>query len=204
MFTTSSGRHSGRLEILPAPRPRSREPSKSIPKLREGYYALGTTLKQRAAMSRKPPAAAPSAADDLYKRGQAAAAQGDLDAARELLGNALKRDEKHAGAHTLLGFTLVQEVLDQHCLVGVHINPESRVKAMQGPAPAALVQNGWRVFLVKVHNEAGVTAELVGREPERRAGLQAVDEQPRAEAERSRLGESPSAGWTWRCSATGR
>ena len=55
------------------------------PELREGYYALGTTLKQRAAMSRKPPAAAPSAADDLYKRGQAAAAQGDLDAARELL-----------------------------------------------------------------------------------------------------------------------
>src|SRR4051812_6105664 len=36
---------------------------------------------------------------------------------------------------------------------------------MQGPAPAALVQNGWRVFLVKVHNEAGVTAELVAESP---------------------------------------
>ena len=60
-------------------------------------------------MSRKPPAAAASAADDLYRRGQAAAAQGDLDAARELLGSALKRDEKHAGAHTLLGFTLGQQ-----------------------------------------------------------------------------------------------
>ena len=76
---------------------------------RSGGHALGTTLKQRAATSRKPPAAAPSAADDLYKRGQAAAAQGDLDAARELLGSALKRDEKHAGAHTLLGFTLGQQ-----------------------------------------------------------------------------------------------
>ena len=59
----------------------------------------------------------------------------------------------------------IQEVLDAHCLVGVHINPESRVKAMQGPAPAALVQHGWRVFLVKVHNEAGVTAELVAESP---------------------------------------
>lgn len=59
----------------------------------------------------------------------------------------------------------LQEVLDEHCLVGVHINAESRVKAMQGPAPAVLVQNGWRVFLVKVHNEAGVTAELVAESP---------------------------------------
>jgi hypothetical protein len=31
---------------------------------------------------------------------------------------------------------------------------------LQGPAPARLVRNGWRVFLVKVHNEAGVTAVL--------------------------------------------
>ncbi len=54
----------------------------------------------------------------------------------------------------------VQEVLDPLCLVGVHINPESRVKAAAGPAEASLMQNGWRVFLVKVHNEAGVTAEL--------------------------------------------
>ncbi len=59
----------------------------------------------------------------------------------------------------------IQEVLDEHCLIGVHINPESRVKAMQGPAPSVLVQNGWRVFLVKVHNEAGVTAELVTESP---------------------------------------
>jgi len=79
------------------------------PELREGYYALGTTLKQRAATARKPPTSAPSAADDLYKRGQAAAAQGDLDAAREFLASALKRDQKHAGAHTLLGFTLGQQ-----------------------------------------------------------------------------------------------
>lgn len=54
----------------------------------------------------------------------------------------------------------IQDALDPLCLVGVHINPESRVKAAPGDAPRQLVQNGWRVFLVKVHNEAGVTAEL--------------------------------------------
>jgi hypothetical protein len=59
----------------------------------------------------------------------------------------------------------IQEILDKHCLVGIEINPESRVKATQGPAAARLVQSGWSVFLVKVHNEAGVTAELVAKSP---------------------------------------
>ena len=54
----------------------------------------------------------------------------------------------------------VQEVLDPLCLVGVNINPESRVKVAAGEAPAELLQQGHRVFLVKVHNEAGVTAPL--------------------------------------------
>ncbi len=55
---------------------------------------------------------------------------------------------------------LVQEALDPLCLVGVNINPESRVKVAAGPAAKELIQQGWRVFLVKVHNEAGVTARL--------------------------------------------
>lgn len=54
----------------------------------------------------------------------------------------------------------VQKVLDPLCMAGVHVNPESRVKVTQGPARANLMQQGWRGFLVKVHNEAGVTAEL--------------------------------------------
>jgi hypothetical protein len=54
----------------------------------------------------------------------------------------------------------IQSVLDPLCLTGVNINPESRVKAQPGPAAKELVENGWRVFLVKVHNEAGVTAPL--------------------------------------------
>lgn len=54
----------------------------------------------------------------------------------------------------------IQNVLDKHCLVDVHINPESRVKVAQGLAGAGLVEHGWTSFLVKVRNEAGVTAEL--------------------------------------------
>ncbi len=54
----------------------------------------------------------------------------------------------------------IQQVLDPHCLVAVDINPEMRVKVAQGPAPAELVEQGWRTFLIKVHNQAGATAQL--------------------------------------------
>jgi hypothetical protein len=54
----------------------------------------------------------------------------------------------------------IQAVLDSYCLAFVHINPESRVKAQEGPAEKVLLQQGWRTFLLKVHNEAGVTAPL--------------------------------------------
>jgi hypothetical protein len=54
----------------------------------------------------------------------------------------------------------IQGALDPLCLVGVEINPESRVKVAAGPARAELVESGWRTFLVKVHNAAGVTAPL--------------------------------------------
>lgn len=54
----------------------------------------------------------------------------------------------------------VQQLLDPLVLLDVHISPESRVKVHAGPAEKLLTQNGWRVFLVKVHNKAGVTAKL--------------------------------------------
>lgn len=56
--------------------------------------------------------------------------------------------------------TNVQKLLDKLVLAHVHINPESRVKAAAGAAKPLLYQNGWTVFLVKVHNEAGITAPL--------------------------------------------
>ncbi len=54
----------------------------------------------------------------------------------------------------------IQAVFDPLCLAGVNINPESRVKAAPGQAAPTLIQQGWQAFLVKVHNEAGVTAKL--------------------------------------------
>jgi len=54
----------------------------------------------------------------------------------------------------------LQSVLDERVLAAVNVNPESRVKVARGPAPARLHQQGWSVYLVKVHNEAGVTAKL--------------------------------------------
>src|ERR1041385_266368 len=65
---------------------------------------------------------------------------------------------KMSGADEASG--AVQRVLDKYCLFGVNINPESRVKVAPGPAKPELVEKGWRQFLVKIHNEAGVTAEL--------------------------------------------
>ena len=56
--------------------------------------------------------------------------------------------------------TAIQTILDRYCLLDIHINPESRVKVAPGLARAELVERGWRTFLVKVRNEAGVTAPL--------------------------------------------
>lgn len=68
--------------------------------------------------------------------------------------------EKVLGSNDPQMTTRVQELLDPLCLAAVSINPESRVKVLAGTGPHELVQHGWRTFLVKVHNEAGVTAPL--------------------------------------------
>lgn len=59
----------------------------------------------------------------------------------------------------------IQEILDPYCLAFVHINPESRVKVHQGLAVPLLMQGGWTSYLVKVHNEAHISAELVPESP---------------------------------------
>src|SRR4051812_31858102 len=59
----------------------------------------------------------------------------------------------------------IQEVLDRRVLAIVHINPESRVKVEAGIERPELVQGGTRVFLVKVFNDAGVTAPLQVQSP---------------------------------------
>jgi hypothetical protein len=54
----------------------------------------------------------------------------------------------------------LQDLLDPLCLAGVHINPESRVKAARGPLDSALTEGRPRIVLVKVYNEGGITPPL--------------------------------------------
>jgi hypothetical protein len=54
----------------------------------------------------------------------------------------------------------LERALDKYTLATVEINPESRVKVDQGAAKPDLVEGGTRLFLVKVLNQARVTAPL--------------------------------------------
>jgi hypothetical protein len=84
----------------------------------------------------------------------------------QMLGAPLPADEQRAieraGSEkdVATGITEITRILDARCLAVVTVNPESRVKAERGPAATDLVEAGWRTFLVKVVNEAGVTAAL--------------------------------------------
>ncbi len=73
---------------------------------------------------------------------------------------ALERRDIEAALAQSDAFRL-QQALDLRCLFGVNINPEMRVKVQQGQAKADLMEQGWRVFLVKVENDSGTTAKLV-------------------------------------------
>ncbi len=70
----------------------------------------------------------------------------------------------------------VQKLLDPYCLVGISINPESRVKAVRGPADAELIAKREAVVLIKVQNEAGVSPALNVSGPQITAGDKAEDD----------------------------
>ena len=107
----------------------------------------------------------------------------------ELLGNPLPADRRAALDKALAAkdpaqsVEQIQAALDPLCLVGVNINPESRVKVAAGQAPRKLVEQGWSVFLVKVHNEAGVTAALRVSSPNSEAVYKRSSNKPNAAAQ---------------------
>jgi hypothetical protein len=70
------------------------------------------------------------------------------------INEAIANSDEAAAVHQL------ESILDQYVLVNVDVNPESRVKVEQGAAKAELVEAGTRLFLVKVINNAHVTAQL--------------------------------------------
>ncbi|HEV8130766.1 MAG TPA: CehA/McbA family metallohydrolase [Acidobacteriota bacterium] len=75
------------------------------------------------------------------------------------INDAIARTDEKAAVSEL------ESVLDKHALVIVEINPESRVKVKQGAAKPELVEGGARLFLVKIINQAGVTAPLAVQSP---------------------------------------
>ncbi len=74
----------------------------------------------------------------------------------------------------------LQQILDPYVLARVHINPESRVRVEAGRAKPELVEGGTRLFLVKVINEAHVTAPLAVQSANTAARLHAGRPAPRA------------------------
>jgi hypothetical protein len=93
-----------------------------------------------------------------------------LEEALQFVGSPLSAEESAAlekarGLPSGEAALAVEKVLDPHVLIAVNINPESRVKVARGPAPAELMQQGWRVSLVRVHNEPKITPELKVESP---------------------------------------
>ncbi len=94
-----------------------------------------------------------------------------LERTLEFLGQPLPAaDQKQinaalAGSDEQAAASKIQAVLDRHVLVQVSIDAESRVDAHRGAAAANLIQDGSRIFLVKVVNDAGVTSFLHVQSP---------------------------------------
>ncbi len=79
---------------------------------------------------------------------------------KQAIGNAAKLTDSRRAVEA------IQRVLDPHCLLGVTIHPGAPAVVALGPAKPELAQHGWRLFLVKVHNAAGVEAGLRGASPQ--------------------------------------
>lgn len=75
----------------------------------------------------------------------------------------------------------IQSILDPYCLAYIDINPEARVKVETGPARAELLQEGWKTFLVKVHNQAQVRAPLGVESPNAAPVLHRSSSKPRVQ-----------------------
>jgi hypothetical protein len=89
----------------------------------------------------------------------------------DLLGVSFSDEERAVFRESLatqdaVGVERAMAVLDGRTLFVVTINPEQRVKVVQGAAKPELDEGGWRQFLVKVINEAGTTAPLRISSPE--------------------------------------
>jgi hypothetical protein len=124
------------------------------------FCVVTTAIAPAHSLSQQPPLAIKTPSATLVKMAQ------DLVNALNGLGNPLPQEVQDAlrkewSAKDRREFDVpLQALLDPHCLLTVHINPESRVKVSKGEAEPLLVLNDWTIFLVKVHNQSGTTAPL--------------------------------------------
>jgi hypothetical protein len=94
-----------------------------------------------------------------------------LESLMEFLGQPFTRAEKE-GINRAIADTdpnksveQIESLLDKHALVVVLINPESRVSVTRGEADAELIQDGARLFLVKIVNDAGIRSPIQVNSP---------------------------------------
>ena len=94
-----------------------------------------------------------------------------LQTALNFLGQPLTNQDQEqiksafAGRNAGAAVSQTEAVLDKYALAIVTISGESRVDVKRGSALPNLVQDGTRLFLVKIINQAGVTAPLVVESP---------------------------------------
>jgi hypothetical protein len=90
--------------------------------------------------------------------------------ALEYLGTPLPVEDKKAleAALEAKDVKQIQAVMDKHCVAGVRIgkDPKEALSIQPGPAKRELIEQGWRMFLVKVFNDRGAArAELRAESP---------------------------------------
>ena len=133
-----------------------------------GAAALATSLPTVAQTAARVHAATDSATEPIAS----ADAQPQLDHARRVFA-ALARLGESVGAADVSGIqqladegrladaaTAAVRLLQARVLVTVVVTPEARVSVQRTQTRAKLVQGGWRLALVRVHNPAGVPGRL--------------------------------------------
>jgi hypothetical protein len=110
----------------------------------------------------------------------------------EIIGQPLDEATKGAIQEAIKAGDVIamQKAIDSHVFVNVHLNPEVRVKASRGPAPARIRQHGYTPLIVKVSNESSVARALNVSSPQGGAVFSGVQALTLARMASEKLGEN--------------
>ena len=135
--------------------------AKAVIVLSAAAALLSGTIPAREQGARVNSGAAMSGAADVEGQPLAANIQ-RLVQAFEYLGSPLSVDlrSRLARAGNARDAKTLQQLLDPHALLTVHINPEARVRVERGAAPAMLQQAGYTPVVIKIVNDSGGTQRL--------------------------------------------